>query len=216
MPEYGATTTPGKRSEPRRALKRGNENRILLDPVSSPPEAATTAPSISPSPPAEKRRYPRYKCEGSVEFRTEGVDMRTWATITDLSLCGGYVELAATSAVNTVVHMILDMREVRVRLKGIVRTSHPLLGMGIEFTEIADDEKPHLEELLLRLASDTSAQGKIKSVQTPAVPDLVMIMDAGAALNAVAKFFQSNHALTRAQFTELIGKSQDRDREELR
>jgi hypothetical protein len=88
--------------------------------------------------------------------------------------------------------------------------------MGIEFTEIADDEKPHLEELLLRLASDTSAQGTIKSVQTPAVPDLVMIMDAGAALNAVARFFQSNHALTRARFTELIGKSQDRDREEPR
>jgi len=35
---------------------------------------------------AEKRRSPRYKCEGGAEIREEGCDAHTWATFTDISL----------------------------------------------------------------------------------------------------------------------------------
>jgi hypothetical protein len=217
MPEYGAEATPSNSSEYLRALKRGNESRTPLDPASSPPAAPATIPAISPAPAAEKRKSPRYKCEGSAEFRTEGIDVRTWARVTDISRNGCYVEMQATSSVNTAVSMVLEVNGIRVRLKGTVRTSYPLLGMGIEFTEITDEDRIRLEELLLRLAGDVSPPPEIKSRQpTSVVPDLLMIMDAGAALNAVATFFQDNQALTREQFTELIGKSQNRDRGERR
>ena len=36
----------------------------------------------------ERRRSPRYKCEGSAEFQEGGTDVRTWGTFTDLSLNG--------------------------------------------------------------------------------------------------------------------------------
>jgi hypothetical protein len=45
---------------------------------------------------AEKRRSPRYKCEGSARLREEGCDVRTWSTFTDVSLRGCYVEAQAT------------------------------------------------------------------------------------------------------------------------
>jgi hypothetical protein len=35
-----------------------------------------------------------------------------------------------------------------------------------------------------------------------------MIMDAGAALNALARFFQNNQTLTRSEFSLLVSKSQ--------
>jgi hypothetical protein len=216
MPEYGADATPGSNSEYLRALKRSNQARTPPGPASSPSTAPATIleNQPSPAPAAERRRSPRYKCEGSAEFRTEGIEVRTWARITDISRGGCYVEMQATSPLNTAVNMVIEVNGIRFRVKGTVRTCYPLLGMGIEFTEIADDDRKQLEELLLRLgggASPPSAGLKSAPAIRPA-PDLLMIMDPGAALNALARFFETNRALSREEFTELIGKSQNRDR----
>lgn len=206
MPEYDADTTPLSRAEHLRSLKRENESRTLADPLPSIRPAATSIPGSGHVRVREKRRRPRFKCEGTVVFRTDGVDMRTWATFTDISLSGCYVELAATFAINTSVNMALDVRGVHVEVKGIVRTSYPLVGMGIEFTEIAEREKLALEEMLRRLEG-TTGPVEPAAFPVPAPPSLLMIVDPGAALNAVAKFFQNNQALTREQFAELMGKS---------
>ena len=53
------------------------------------------------------------------------------------------------------------------------------------------------------LASATNAAEPVA-----AVPDLLMIMNAGAALNALARFFQNNQTLTRAEFSLLVSESQ--------
>ena len=45
---------------------------------------------------AEKRRSTRYKCEGSAEIQEDGREVRTWATFSDISLDGCYVEAQAT------------------------------------------------------------------------------------------------------------------------
>ena len=44
----------------------------------------------------EKRRSPRFKCEGCAELRAESGDVRTWAAFQDVSLHGCYVEAQAT------------------------------------------------------------------------------------------------------------------------
>lgn len=81
-------------------------------------EAASTAQAeIVPGAPtdgdtfkeAEKRRSPRYKCEGSAEVREDGCDVHTWATFTDVSLHGCYVEAQATYPAGTVLHMKLEV-----------------------------------------------------------------------------------------------------------
>ena len=97
---------------------------------------------------AEKRRSPRYKCEGSVELREEGCDVRTWATFTDISLHGCYVEAQATYPANTQLHMKLDANGVRVETKGSVRVSYPYLGMGIAFVEMSEENLTRLRSLL--------------------------------------------------------------------
>jgi hypothetical protein len=209
--EYGADTTPASNSEYLRALKRNNESRIPIDPAPS----ATAAPQATPeeesgsSPAADKRRSPRYKCEGSVEFRTEGVDVRTWARVTDISRTGCYVEMQATSPLNSAVSLVMDVSGIRVHVKGTVRTCYPLLGMGIAFTEISDEDRLQLEEILHRLASGFSPP--VPELRLLTAPDLLMITNAGAALTAVATFFQNNRTLSREQFTELVGESQSRN-----
>lgn len=79
---------------------------------------------------AEKRRCPRYKCEGSAEVREEGCDVRTWASFTDIGLHGCYVEAQATYPADTLLHMKLEAGGIRVETKGKVRISYPHPGDG--------------------------------------------------------------------------------------
>jgi hypothetical protein len=215
MPEYGADPAPSSNSEYLRALKR-NETHTPTDPA--PATALVPATSRESQPNSvfagEKRRNPRYKCEGSAEFRTEGIDVRTWATVTDISRSGCYVEMQATSPRDTSVDMVIEVKGIRVQVKGTVRTSYPLLGMGITFTDITEPDQARLDELLLWLASGNSPHEPVPRATSgiSAAPDLLMITDPAAALNAIAKFFQTNRALSREDFTELLGESQNHGR----
>ena len=75
-----------------------------------------------------------------------------------------------------------------------------------------------LEKLILSCAgeaspavSGTNATQPVLAAPVLAAPDLLMIMDAGAALNALAKFFQNSQTLTREEFSLLVSKNQDRN-----
>ena len=168
--------------------------------------------------PLERRRDVRYKCEGTAEFHAEGIDVRTRAALSDISRSGCYLEMQATSAVDTLVDLLITVNGTGVRVKGIVRTSYPLLGMGIAFTEISKEAQEQLEKLILSCAgeaspavSGTNATQPVLAAPVLAAPDLLMIMDAGAALNALAKFFQNSQTLTREEFSLLVSKNQDRN-----
>jgi hypothetical protein len=80
---------------------------------------------------AEKRRSPRFKCEGSAEMCEAGHDVRTWATFSDISLHGCYVEVTATYRAGTVLHMKLEANGVRLETQGNVRVSYPYLEWGL-------------------------------------------------------------------------------------
>ena len=123
----------------------------------SPPRSNGTATSAD-SPRLERRGDVRYKCDGSAEFRTEGVEMRTWARVTDISRTGCYVEMQATSPLHTTVNLLIEVEGIRVRTKGEVTTCYPLLGMGIAFKETLDADAEQLQRLLSRLESGEKRQ----------------------------------------------------------
>lgn len=81
--------------------------------------ALPLAPAVEP----ERRRSPRYKCEGSAEFRVGGTNVRTWGTFTDLSLNGCYVEMTATFPVGAMVDLGLELNGLRAEVRGEVRVS---------------------------------------------------------------------------------------------
>lgn len=157
--------------------------------------------------PGDKRRNPRYKCEGSAEFRSEGSTVRTWATVTDLSRSGCYVEMQATSPVDTALNMTIEVAGIRVGVKGVVRVSYPFLGMGIAFTEVLENDKARFEELLNRLAAGITGPAYQSAAELALAPsDIATMADPRGTLKAVVAFFQEHHTLTREQFVELIAK----------
>jgi len=160
---------------------------------------------------AEKRRSPRYKCEGSAEVREEGCDVRTWASFSDIGLHGCYVEAQATYPAGTLLHMKLEVNGIRFETKGKVRISYPYLGMGIAFEEMSDENVAHLKQLLASLSRPCVIMGPGVSSPHPStgpMEGLPSITNPEAAVRALIDFFQIHQILMRDDFLKLLKKSQ--------
>ena len=189
--------------------------------VGGPPAAnAETQPRDSFSqdhPPAEgqfqgsdKRRSPRYKCEGSVEMREGGCDVRTWSTFTDVSLNGCYVEAQATYPVGTILHLKLEANGMRVEAGGTVRVSYPYLGMGIAFTAMPEESRTLLKELLGTISRPSIIMGPgiASALSSGPLDSVPLISNPTAAIQALVQFFESRHMLTREDFLRVLQQSQ--------
>lgn len=158
-----------------------------------------------------KRRAPRYKCEGSAEISEQGCNVRTWATFTDISLHGCYLEAQATYPAGTILHMNLEANGVRVETSGNVRVNYPYLGMGIAFVGMTDENVMRLRQMLAAISRgpavvgpgiastlpSTSALGAVPAVNNPA-----------AAVQELIEFFENRQMLTREDFLRILRKSQ--------
>jgi hypothetical protein len=154
---------------------------------------------------AEKRRSPRYKCEGSAELREDGCDVRNWATFSDISLHGCYVEAQATYPVGTALHMKLEA-------KGSVRVSYPYLGMGTRLRGHSAENQARLRELLAMITRPTVIMGPGMASSLPArgpLDAVPQIADPGAALQALTEFFESRQMLMREDFLRILHQSQN-------
>jgi len=160
----------------------------------------------------EKRRSTRYKCEGSVELRENSCDVRTWATFTDVSLQGCYVEAQATYPVGTVLQLKLEAAGFRVETGGNVRVTYPYLGMGIAFIDMSEENRTRLREMLGAISRPTVIMGPGIASTLPsrgpleAVP---VISDPGSAIRAMIDFFENRQLLMRDDFLRLLRKSQE-------
>ena len=160
---------------------------------------------------ADKRRSPRYRCEGSVEMREEGCDVRTWSTFTDVSQNGCYVEAQATYPVGSVLHLKLEANGMRVEAEGTVRVSYPYLGMGVAFTAITDENRTRLRELLGAISRPSLIMGPGIASALPAsgpMGAVPPISNPNAAIQALVQFFESRHMLTREDFLRVLQQSQ--------
>jgi PilZ domain len=156
----------------------------------------------------ERRSSPRHKCEGSAEMREPGHDAHTWASFKDISLHGCYVEATATYPVGTVLDLKLEANGFQVRSQGVVRVCYPFLGMGIALTEMADDDRAQLKELLRTISRTTVVMGAPLLGSAPLEP-VPLISDPSAALRALVEFFNKRPALPRDEFLRLLRKSQE-------
>jgi len=160
---------------------------------------------------AEKRRSPRYKCAGSAEVREDGCDVRTWATFTDVSLHGCYVEAQATYPAGTLLHMKMEVNGMRFETKGKVRISYPYLGMGIAFEEISDEDLVRLKQLLATLSRPGIIMGPGANAPYPTtgpMEGLPSITNFEVALRALIEYFEMHQVLMRDDFLKLVKKSQ--------
>ena len=169
---------------------------------------ATSAPA-EPEVASERRQNPRYKFAGSAQFRVKGSDVRTWGTLTDLSTGGCYVEMTATFPVGSTVDLVLELNGVRAQVKGAVRVSYPCLGMGIAIREVSDEDRIRRHEMVGSLCPAAPVPQDAHAMELDTTPtSLPIIVNVGAALQALGDYFERHTLLTKEEFIQVLRKSQ--------
>jgi len=180
----------------------------------------TPAASASPAPQdaeqfsgSEKRRSRRYKCQGSAQIREDGCDIPTWASFTDISVHGCYLEAQATYPAGTLLHMKLETNGIRVETKGTVRVTYPYLGMGIAFVDMSEENQAHLRRMLATLTHPSLIVGPGIASSLPANGPLdaaPLINNPAAAVQALMDFFETRQMLMREDFLRIVRHSQNK------
>lgn len=102
----------------------------------------------------EKRRHPRYSCDLGVEVRVADAKTGYWGTLADICLGGCYVSTFSPLPVGTPVVVALKNKNLEINISGQVVTSHPGVGMGVQFAGFANPAgEASLKNLLEELAN---------------------------------------------------------------
>jgi len=102
----------------------------------------------------KERRHARYNCDAGVEIRTDDARAGYWGTLTDISLGGCYINTFSPLRVGTDVVLLIKIDGRDINTKAKVITSHPGVGMGLEFEEfISQGDEEHLRQLIVNLGA---------------------------------------------------------------
>ena len=96
----------------------------------------------------EHRQHPRTKGPVAVELQSERDSVPLRVKTADLSIGGLYIEMMFTFEVGTKLKIVLWINDVKVSTGGVVVTSDLQVGNGIDFTEMAPEDRVRLEQFL--------------------------------------------------------------------
>jgi len=172
-------------------------------PLSPAPGAVTPAGATSNS---EKRKSPRFRCQGSVHLREATSKVATWATLTDISLNGCYVEASAGYGVGANLTLTIEVNGIRFETSGEVRAAYPGLGMGISFTGLSVTNGAQLRKLIESISQHSILRSPRFTMQTspPPLQSPLPISNPGEALQAMQKFFEDRHMMGREEFLRIL------------
>jgi PilZ domain-containing protein len=167
------------------------------------------------SKPGEKRRSPRYRCQGSARLRELGSGVSTWSTFTDISLHGCYMEAMSTFRVGAKLALTMEVNGFHVETKSEVRVVYPNLGMGICFTVMSEPNREQLQELLRSLSRPSAILGVRPEVNAALIPDPQRnsaIANPAAALQALITYFDERLILNREEFLRILRKCESSEK----
>jgi hypothetical protein len=180
-------------------------------------ENSTGSPTVHPQARgAEKRRSPRYKCDGKAEVRQDGGGMRTWASFTDISLHGCYLEVPTTFPVGTLLHMKMASGGIQFETGGQVRVNYPGLGMGVAFMSMTEDNRARLKQMLDLVMRSCMILGPGLASALPSKNPLrgvPLITDPARAVQALIDGFETRQTLSREDFLRILKDSQTSDKQ---
>jgi PilZ domain len=173
---------------------------IPLSPVLGTVKAAGTTSN------SEKRKSLRYRCQGSVHLREATSKVATWATLTDISLNGCYVEASAGYGVGANLNLAIEVNGLRFESSGEVRAAYPGLGMGISFTGLSVTNGAQLRKLIESISKGSRGSGPRFAMQTapPPLESPVSVSNPGAVLQAMQQFFEDRHLMGREEFLRIL------------
>jgi CheY-like chemotaxis protein len=98
--------------------------------------------------PDNRRGQTRYACRLGAEVYQQGSSVRNYCHLSDLSPGGCYLEMPLAFPTGTAVEITVRTQEMKLRLSGSVRASHPGYGMGISFTVSSTELRNGVQQLI--------------------------------------------------------------------
>jgi CheY-like chemotaxis protein len=98
--------------------------------------------------PGNRRGQTRYACRLGAEVYQQGSSVRNYCHLSDLSPGGCYLEMPLAFAAGVVVEIVVRTHEMKLRLSGKVKSSHPGYGMGVSFLLNTKDERHGVQQLI--------------------------------------------------------------------
>jgi len=145
----------------------------------------------------ERRRQPRYSCAGSAKLWEVGNQHSSAGRVNEISRGGCYVEIMAPMRTGTAIRLEVSVSGRTLHLEGIVRTSQPMFGMGVEFTRMAPAEAERLCHIVSELSGKAPEPAAAETSKlSPASPEQVG--------EAVMRWFGLHETLTREEFLKLM------------
>ena len=102
-------------------------------------------------PPAERRRFQRYKAALSVQFLSEGATAMARTQTSEISLGGCYIEMQLGLAVKTKLRLTLWVAGEKLATDAVVATHDPGFGNGIQFLNMPPEDQARLRKYLATL-----------------------------------------------------------------
>ena len=120
----------------------------------------TSTPSVRSSSrsPGGKRWHERCQCDGSATLKTVGTSFAIYGLVKDISESGVYIEMTAPLPVKVEITIGIKVEDVWIEAEGTVRTSYPLVGMGVHFRKLTVPNREKLAKLLEHLKKKASAE----------------------------------------------------------
>ncbi len=101
--------------------------------------------------PVERRVWRRYVCTGGASIYHPDTKHFVHGTVADISLGGCYVEIMTPLNVHDRIALAVHVNGVEVRASAEVRTTHPGMGMGLKFRDLAEKDAANLQALIAGL-----------------------------------------------------------------
>jgi CheY-like chemotaxis protein len=108
---------------------------------------------------SNRRGETRYVCRIGAEVYQRGSSVRSYCHISDLSVGGCYLEMTLAFDVNVPVEVVVRTHEMKLKLSGVVKSSHPGYGMGISFHLNTKDERRGVQQLIDYVAAAAESAG---------------------------------------------------------
>jgi hypothetical protein len=111
-----------------------------------------THESKQEQPGRERRRHPRYSCDGYAEVHLPHAGLRFRGRIQNLSVSGCYIETELNLERGTYIEVFFGLHQLRFRLAGNVIGVDGRSGVRIAFLNVTGRRATHIEELMRELA----------------------------------------------------------------
>jgi hypothetical protein len=95
----------------------------------------------------ERRTTRRVAVRAGAKIKGSGSSGTGWGVCTDITPGGCYIETANPLPLDSRTEMVLRVHGREIMIRGVVRNSKKLWGMGIEFVEISEEDKKYLAGL---------------------------------------------------------------------